>query len=145
MGKGEVNIISDSVNDWNDWILQDNGTAPSAPSLDVIERPSSTVPDTPDGPVYQEQQQKCWFSLLMNHCLRFIDKNASAVLGSEVPLPFHYHWFFFQNSNLMKWNTKRLSIVVLRFRGHSKISMWTYSLFNLLNVGPPFGLDEIIF
>ena len=62
---------------------------------------------------------------------------------------YHYHSitidFFFQNSNLMKWNTKRLSIVVLRFRGHSKISMWTYSLFNLLNVGPPFGLDEIIF
>jgi len=61
----------------------DNDNAPSAPPLDVIEMPLVSMPDVPDGPVYRQQQQKCWFSLLMNHCLHFIDKNASAVLASE--------------------------------------------------------------
>lgn len=93
-------------------ILKDNGTAPSAPSLDVIETPSLTLPDVPDGPIYQQQQQKCWFSLLMNHCLHYIDKNASDVLASEVS--YHFNSILISVSRHID---ESLS-VVSQFEGH---------------------------
>ena len=58
---------------------------PSAPSLDQIEtdhQPTRLADDLSSD--VNQSTASCWCSFLMNSCLEFIDKNATAVLNSEV-------------------------------------------------------------
>ena len=98
--------------------------------------PLVSMPDVPDGPVYRQQQQKCWFSLLMNHCLHFIDKNASAVLASEVRFRFNCSWIPF------RWNSdENLSSSSSEVAGSYLCRLVDPSIF--FCCCSPLGLDEI--
>jgi hypothetical protein len=53
---------------------------PSAPPLEEFNAPNAESPQANA----QTQSRSTWCSFLLNSCLEFIDKNASAVLLSEV-------------------------------------------------------------
>ncbi len=53
---------------------------PSAPPLEEFNAPNAESPQANA----QTQSRSTWFSFLLNSCFEFIDKNASAVLLSEV-------------------------------------------------------------
>lgn len=68
---------------------EEKAAEPSAPSLDDIMDDQSGLPLHPTASypaVISQSASSCWCSFLMNSCLEFVDKNASAVLTSEVIL-----------------------------------------------------------
>ena len=67
-------------------VLAEMDNRPSAPPLEEFNAPNTESPQANANANAHVQSRSSWCSFLLNSCLEFIDKNASAVLLSEVQL-----------------------------------------------------------